>query len=290
VYRLKANDMNLSQKVDEELGLLKECLGKDAVDHIAALTIVSGETAPEIIEGCRKKISGVVQLLKADLPDEYLDRVRYIYEFYRGGNWAGTDEVGPSFPQSVDNFVNPEAEAIGNCWDRSAIFYVIANQLGVNMDLQVTFEWEHALLATRGETVTYVDLNHGIGADRFCGQVGVSFRRFLSIGYINREDNYSSPEDKAQMCRAAIALNPNEPEGYSELAALHMNFGGNLDIAIKMAALAVNLSNNAPRFRANLALAYKAVGLTARAKHILETIIEDDPDAKYLPDIRRKIE
>jgi tetratricopeptide (TPR) repeat protein len=281
--------MNLSQKVDEELGLLKECLGKDPVDHIAALTIVSGETAPEIIEGCRKKIHGVVQLLRTDLPDEYMDKVRHIYEFYREGNWAGTDEFVP-FPQAVDNFVNPEAEAIGNCWARSAIFYMIAHQLGVNMDLQVTFGWEHVLLATRGETITYVDLNLGIGVDPFLDQISVSFRKFLSIGYLNQQDNYSSPEDKAQMCRAIIALNPAEPEGYSELAAIHLMFGGDTDIAIRMAAYAVNLSNNVPFFRANLALAYKAAGQPDRAKQILETIIEDDPDAKYLPDIRRKIE
>jgi tetratricopeptide (TPR) repeat protein len=273
-------------ELDYEMVRIAKALRASPIDHITALSAASGVTDQQKVDRCRGNIDGVVDRLRIGLPTGLTEVLEHIFLFYRSGQWIGSDEL--SFPSAVENFVDPDIGEIGNCMNRAAIFYVLAHRLGAPVGLMFSVIEQHASIRTLEDAPVIIDPNEGIRGKRYDDEEDVDFANYLGLYYLNRLDASPSPEEKAQLCKSVLMLSPDRPEGYSELATVHIKYGGNPDIAVRLCLRAVELSNH-PAYRGNLAVAYNFVGRNDLALQEIKILKRDFPSFEHLPKFEAEV-
>lgn len=197
------------------------------------------------------------------------------------------------YHKAIDNCLNHDVQGIGNCWNLAALFYDLGTRSGARLGMLYLLDIEnaqqHGLLQTLGPRKVILDPQEGFDVEPYPDAEEFTLTDFVAMMYLNRTDFEKTPEEKARLCGMAIKLSPHRAEGYSELATVHIQYKGNINLAIQLCRQAAALGQNHPIYRVNLASAYHEAGRSDLAMDELRKIKDERPDFVQADELMRKI-
>ncbi len=276
--------------LSEEKKLIADAINRESINDVQAFLACSGLREIKLIEEYKDKFKDIVsdfETFRGQSPQP-ISLEEALYEFVPNGCPTTL------FHEAIDNYITGK-DVLGNCWIKAGFIYALGSSQGLEFeqytDPDPNEELGHVFVRSKNTGIVIDPSMEKFGKMQVPYQEKLDFVEFLAVNYLNRLDLVSDPNEKALLCGMALQLAPERPEGYNELATVHMEYQGRKDVAIQLCRKAVELSKGTyPVCRANLALAYSYAGYKDKALFELTKIERDYPQFHFLPKIKETIQ